>query len=483
LSFLTKMKQRGQLIGTTVQPIEQINGTLTSPRTILGRYEIIKEIRGPNSTIYKAYDTRENCNVAIKEVNIDKWKRLDLANREFEVGKNLDHPNLTRYLDNPVDESKPGSFFQVREWAEGESISELAKSGKRFTGKQITAIMSGLLDAIGYLHSLNPPIIHRDIKPGNIIVRMEGENIKGVKLIDLGAVARISDSNQSVTITDIIGTHGYMAPEMLHKPVPETDLFAAGAVFLFLLTHRNASDIYNLVGGFHDIPDEVRGTKTRYFIEKALQVPVGKRFRNAMEMKRALQELASEIDENALVAVTNAPAQIVRKENERVQKYQAKEIIRRLKSIQKMIKRGDIGPFRARNGDLVLSCNYNNVTLELTDSTSTHNRLHSISLPKFDRSGLNGATFWTLIACGSGTILSIFDSGAAGIAWAIAALIPSLMSVTAIENIYISRRNLVNQVKELLENQSGVYEALMEFFASFKEEYGSWPVDPNLFRK
>lgn len=268
--------------------------TLPSKRLILGRFEVLETKNGGNATVYKALDTQTNKIVALKEVthaqceNAGTSKLLTLIKREFRAGMNLNHPNLTAYHE-AFEDTENGGFLLVRDWAEGHSLQEMADGGRRFTDAQINTIIGKVLDAVAYMHSLNPPIIHRDIKPANVVVKMGGEDILEVKLIDLGAVTEEPDRKHSCTqITMHVGTPGYLAPEALSNPCIQSDIFSVGATLLFLKARKDADGVYNAAEGIHAVPPEISG-KHREVIQKALEVPTAKRFQSAEEMKAALE--------------------------------------------------------------------------------------------------------------------------------------------------------------------------------------------------
>jgi hypothetical protein len=267
---------------------------LASKRLLLGRFEVLETKNGGNATVYKALDTQTNKIVALKEVthtqceNAGTSKLLTLIQREFRAGMNLNHPNLTAYHE-AFEDTENGGFLLVRDWAEGHSLQEMADGGRRFTDAQINTIIGKVLDAVAYMHSLNPPIIHRDIKPANVVVKMGGEDILEVKLIDLGAVTEEPDRKHSCTqITMHVGTPGYLAPEALSNPCIQSDIFSVGATLLFLKARKDADGVYNAAEGIHAVPPEISG-KHREVIQKALEVPTAKRFQSAEEMKAALE--------------------------------------------------------------------------------------------------------------------------------------------------------------------------------------------------
>lgn len=264
--------------------------TPVSDREILGRYEVQEVIQGVNSNIYKAKDIETNRTVAVKEVAMShcsyagSQKPLDLALREFKVGQNLRHDNLTTYLECNFDE-EVGRVLLIRDWVEGISLRDFIEQGKKLSSEQIQIIMDCVIDAVAYLHEQG--IIHRDIKPANIIVEFDEQEIKTVKLIDLGAVSEHS-KDQSSQLTTCIGTPGYMALEARTTPITQSDLFSIGATLLYLICRKDADDILDRKGRYQ-IPEDLNGN-FRIALEKTLQVAVEKRVQTAEQLKAILHK-------------------------------------------------------------------------------------------------------------------------------------------------------------------------------------------------
>ena len=116
---------------------------------------------------------------------------------------------------------------------------ELIKSGWHGTEKEVKNIAQQILEILIYLHSLDPPVIHRDIKPNNLIRSDEGK----IYLVDFGAVQN-TYYHTLIQGSTVVGTYGYMAPEQFRgKAVPATDLYSLGATILYLLTHRSPAEL------------------------------------------------------------------------------------------------------------------------------------------------------------------------------------------------------------------------------------------------
>ncbi|MGB6168128.1 MAG: serine/threonine-protein kinase, partial [Geitlerinemataceae cyanobacterium] len=130
-------------------------------------------------------------------------------------------------------------FYLIQELVEGDSLAELVKKGWHATEEQVRDIAEQILEILNYLHWLNPPAIHRDIKPQNIIRRADGR----VYLVDFGAVQDVY-RRTLIEGGTFVGTVGYMPPEQFRgQAFFASDLYALGATLLFLLTHRSPGEL------------------------------------------------------------------------------------------------------------------------------------------------------------------------------------------------------------------------------------------------
>ena len=217
---------------------------MTKEGTVLdGKYEIWKEVgRGGMSIVYLARDNRLNKQWAVKEMKNDGSKSTELLlkglEREANILKNVDHPVLPRIVDII---NQQGTIYVVMDFIEGTTISERLK--KEGAQPQETVIEWGLqlASALDYLHNMNPPVIYRDMKPSNVMIRPEG----GVKLIDFGTAKEYIVENNADTTA--LGTRGYAAPEQfgdamgrgIYNTDARTDIYNLGATLYHILTGMN----------------------------------------------------------------------------------------------------------------------------------------------------------------------------------------------------------------------------------------------------
>ncbi|MBW4492576.1 MAG: ankyrin repeat domain-containing protein [Oscillatoria princeps RMCB-10] len=261
-----------------------------SGEIIASRYRILNTIgSGGTGTTYLAIDLQNNQQVALKALSLHMltdWKKIELFEREARTLAQLNHAGIPRYLDYfQVETPEDRSFYIAQQLAEGKSLAALVESGWRTDEKGVRDIATQILEILAYLHSLKPPVTHRDIKPQNIIRREDGR----VFLVDFGAVQN-TYYNTFMRGSTVVGTYGYMAPEQFRgQAVPATDLYGLGATVLFLLTHRSPADL-PLDGLQIDFRSHVRiSEEFAGWLEKMLEPDVADRFSSAKEALAVLR--------------------------------------------------------------------------------------------------------------------------------------------------------------------------------------------------
>ncbi|MBZ8180769.1 serine/threonine protein kinase [Oscillatoria salina] len=211
---------------------------------IAGRYRLVAPLgEGAFGTTYEAEDLTNYKRVAIKILSLraaTNWKMLELFEREAKVLANLNHPNIPQYLDYfHIDTPEDRRFYLVQELVAGESLADLVQKGWHANEEEVKNIAKQVLKILKYLHSWTPPVIHRDIKPQNIIRQSDGK----IFLVDFGAVQDVY-RNTLIKGSTFVGTIGYMAPEQFQGVAFwASDLYGLGATLLFLLTHRNPEEL------------------------------------------------------------------------------------------------------------------------------------------------------------------------------------------------------------------------------------------------
>lgn len=191
---------------------------------------------GRQGTTFRGVDRATKRQVAIKVVSLAKqsdWKAFDLFEREVAVLKTLDHPKVPRYIDSYASEAT-GDFFVVMTLVEGTPLSQTLRGGARLPPGGLRGVLEQGLSILDYLHGLSPPVVHRDIKPDNLILSTAGD----LSLVDFGGVRAAARGSAGSTV---IGTFGYMAPEQLHgEATPAVDIFALGATIAAIHAGREA---------------------------------------------------------------------------------------------------------------------------------------------------------------------------------------------------------------------------------------------------
>ena len=199
-----------------------------------GKYEVLREIgRGGMSVVYLAMDTRLNKQWAVKEIR----KKGNGKNDEVVVNSLLAEANLMKRLDHPslpriVDIIDNGlTIYVVMDYIEGESLDKILNEYGAQSEEMVIGWAKQLCDALGYLHSQKPPIIYRDMKPANVMLKPEGN----IKIIDFGIAREYKEQN--LADTTVLGTKGYAPPEQYSGQTDaRSDIFALGMTMHHLLT-------------------------------------------------------------------------------------------------------------------------------------------------------------------------------------------------------------------------------------------------------
>ncbi len=217
---------------------------LEAAQIVKDRYQI-KDVLGQGGTAitYAAIDLETTATVVLKVMSLRRaqdWKALELFEREAQILAQLEHPAIPKYLDYfQVDTDRDREFYIVQTLAPGTPFATLIDRGWEPTVVEVENIAAQILDILDYLHRLSPPIIHRDIKPQNLIKSSDGK----ISLVDFGAVQ--ATYHQTITGgSTVVGTYGYMAPEQFRgQAFLSTDLYGLATTLLFLLTRADPSKL------------------------------------------------------------------------------------------------------------------------------------------------------------------------------------------------------------------------------------------------
>src|SRR6201987_5472939 len=205
---------------------------------LLGNYQILEEIgRGGMGVIYRARQRHSRRIVAIKRIlsyHADSQDTLMRFRREAQAAANLDHPNILPIYE--VSESQEGLPFFSMKFAGGGSLLEAAPV-LRTDPRRAVALMVKVARAVQSAHEQG--ILHRDLKPGNILLDGRGEPL----VSDFGLAKWIEPTGDATRTPTVFGTPGYIAPEQVNgsagKLTPAADVYSLGAVLFHLLTGRS----------------------------------------------------------------------------------------------------------------------------------------------------------------------------------------------------------------------------------------------------
>lgn len=281
--------------------------------TKLGRYEIVRELgRGAMGVVYEGRDPNIGRRVAIKTARRDVMAASGLADemmkrflREASAAGALNHPNIITIYD--ADE-QDGIAYIAMEYLEGGDLSQIIRERRRLGIEEIAGIGATICEALAAAHDQG--IIHRDVKPANIMTPAGGP----IKMADFG-IAHVSDS----TLTQdgaLIGTPHYMSPEqfMGQKLDGRSDLFSVGIILYEILTGEKPFAGEALSTVMHHViksdpipPSELNLSipdALNFVILKSLSKRPQQRYANGRAMAAALRESVKEHPDPAIIGMT-----------------------------------------------------------------------------------------------------------------------------------------------------------------------------------
>jgi serine/threonine protein kinase len=270
-------------------------GLLPAQHLLKNRYAIIRKLaQGGQSAVYLARDTyANNTEYAIKEMSesqLDPEKRQQAINdfmREAQILSSLHHPSLARVIEFFIEDSR---YFFVMEYLPGHNLEDEMVQYRRepLDWEDVTRWGIALADVLTYLHSQQPVIIYRDLKPANVMLLPDGN----VKLIDFGIARRLYPSRMTDTMQ--LGTDGYAPLEQYSsRSEPRSDVYALGASLYHLLTGRVPEAAPMRVAGHKLTPIRALNRKVPEPVERviiqALSLQANDRFPSAQSLAEALE--------------------------------------------------------------------------------------------------------------------------------------------------------------------------------------------------
>jgi len=267
---------------------------LQTGTVLQGRFLIEQPLaQGGMGAVYLATDQKFGSRVAIKQRTYEHAQLAEAFEREARILNSLHHPILPHVSDYF---SEPGGHFLVMEYIEGEDLCEKLKGGSGYPVSDVTAWAMELLEGLDYLHSQDPPIIHRDIKPGNLKLTTRGN----IVLLDFGLAKETSGNTQGVR--SVFGySRRYSPLEQIEGAGTDvrSDIFSLGATLYHLITGKAPADVLArasaIVVGREDplIPvNQVNPNVTAAVakvIRRAMDLDPEKRFASAAEMRAAME--------------------------------------------------------------------------------------------------------------------------------------------------------------------------------------------------
>jgi|TARA_B100001540_G_scaffold312902_1_gene334816 serine/threonine protein kinase len=279
------------------------------------RYEITQLLgEGGMSFVYKAIDKQLQRAVAIKTlkpVYVEQEKFVERFKREAQTAANLNHPNIVQIFDWGIGDEP----FFVMEYIEGSTLTSIISKKKTLSISDILFIGAQVSSGLQAAHSQG--LVHRDIKPGNIMITPEGK----VKVTDFGIVSLQNEESDITKTGSILGTASYISPEQAQgKPVSkESDLYSLGTVLYELITGRppfeGETPIATATKHITDKPEKL--SVYRQNIPKGVENAILKllhkypkdRFKNAEDLRALLlqqkNQLQSKQTQENLVGLTN----------------------------------------------------------------------------------------------------------------------------------------------------------------------------------
>ncbi len=248
----------------------------------LGKFEIIEKVgQGAMGVVYKARDPFIDRIVALKTLTTGLADDANLLKRFYSEARSaggLQHPNIVTIYELGHEGDTP---FIAMQFLTGESLDKILDRRPNLPLSQKIGFIVYVCRALEYAHKQNPPVVHRDIKPGNVMVTIEG----AVVVVDFG-IARLGEGTRSQSAGMLIGTLGYMSPQLFRNGAADarSDIWATGVMFYELLAYRrpfegdNAAALMSniilekprsLAEAAHDTPPDVQAVVERMLAKEA----------------------------------------------------------------------------------------------------------------------------------------------------------------------------------------------------------------------
>ena len=259
-----------------------------------GKYKILNKVgQGGMSVVYLAMNEKANKQWAVKEVRKDGVLDFEAVKQglvaETDILKRLDHPCLPSIID-VIDTDE--SFIIIMDYIQGNSLNKALQEYGAQPQDDVIKWAKQLCDVLGYLHTRTPPIIYRDMKPANVMLKPDGN----VTLIDFGTAREYKEKN--IADTTCLGTIGYAAPEQfggMGQTDARTDIYCLGATLYHLVTGMNPCEPPYEIRPIREINPALSSGLERIIL-KCTQRDPNDRYQSAAELMYALEHY-EEIDD------------------------------------------------------------------------------------------------------------------------------------------------------------------------------------------
>ncbi len=266
------------------------------PCVLNRRWQVVERLgQGGMGTVYLANDlnlpnlgdSKRSC--VVKQLRDDFFRQEDRERaiqfffREAQVLSALSHPNIVAILDFFQEE---GKSYLIMEYVRGKNLHEMMmERGEPFSNEEVIEWAIQVCEVLHYLHTHDPPVIYRDLKPSNIMI----DERNRVKLVDFGIARPFEESEDNTHVV----SQGYSPPEQYWGAAdPRSDVYALGCTMYFLLTGKDSLAL--TVSNPKKLNNDVLDALDR-IVQRATQQDVWSRYQSALEMKEELIFLRSKI--------------------------------------------------------------------------------------------------------------------------------------------------------------------------------------------
>ncbi|HEX5751450.1 MAG TPA: protein kinase [Archangium sp.] len=260
---------------------------LCSAAAMPGGYRVLRLLsQSPHGRLYVA-QAPGGGQVALKELVfslVPEARQLEDFEREARLLRQVSHPRIPRFVDSFQEGSGVHTrLYLAQELIQGTSLRDLLRK-RRLRDEEAFEVARQVLDVLRYLHELSPRIVHRDVKPANLVRRDDG----AVFLVDFGAARDLFGSGTAGAT--MVGTFGYMPPEQLGGTLDETcDLYALGASLLHLLSGRSPEEMLASDLSLDVAAHAFVSPRMERFLLKLIARDPAERFRSALDAQLALE--------------------------------------------------------------------------------------------------------------------------------------------------------------------------------------------------